>query len=106
MACKEEPSWSAHSERGSGGGRGERRWPRRACGGELSGASTADLELDAAHSWSKSLQRQSMTVSLDRDSFHSSVGMGFEPGSQVVLWNWSSNNVSVSCHLAGYGTAP
>lgn len=52
------------------------------------------------------VKRQNMAVSPNRDSFHSSVGMSFEPGSQVVLRNRSSNNVSVSYHLAGYWAAP
>jgi hypothetical protein len=40
------------------------------------------------------------------DRFHSSVGLSFAPGSQVVLRNRSSFSVSLGYHLAGYWVAP
>jgi hypothetical protein len=48
LACNEKPSMSAHSDPGSGAGRGERRWPRRAMGREDSGASATPPWIDAA----------------------------------------------------------
>jgi hypothetical protein len=42
----------------------------------------------------------------DQDRFHSSVGLSFAPGSQVVLRNRGTFNVGVSYHLAGYWVAP
>lgn len=40
------------------------------------------------------------------DRFHSSVGLSFAPGSQVVLRNRNNSNVGMSFHLAGYWVAP
>jgi hypothetical protein len=40
------------------------------------------------------------------DRFHSSVGLSFAPGSQVVLRNRGLANTSMSYHLAGYWVAP
>ncbi|MCY3001178.1 MAG: hypothetical protein NTV21_05185 [Planctomycetota bacterium] len=37
------------------------------------------------------VKRQNMAVSPNRDSFHSSVGLSFAPGNQVVLRNRSNN---------------
>ena len=41
-----------------------------------------------------------------QDRFHSSVGLSFAPGSQVVLRNRGTFNVGVSYHLSGYWVAP
>ncbi|MCY3002844.1 MAG: hypothetical protein NTV21_13665 [Planctomycetota bacterium] len=52
------------------------------------------------------VKRQNMPVSPGRDSFHSSVGLSFAPGSQVMIRNRNSNNVSVNYHLGSYWAAP
>ncbi|MBL8802947.1 MAG: hypothetical protein JNN27_13170 [Planctomycetes bacterium] len=40
------------------------------------------------------------------DSFHSSVGLSFAPGSQVVLRSRTTNSTSARYHFAGYWVAP
>jgi hypothetical protein len=52
------------------------------------------------------VKRQSMGDSSSRHSFHSSVGLSFAPGSQVVLQSRTTNNTSARYHLAGYWVAP
>jgi hypothetical protein len=55
------------------------------------------------------VKRHEMTddvANLTSDRFHSSVGLSFAPGSQVVLRNRNNSNVVMSFHLAGYWVAP
>ena len=52
------------------------------------------------------VKRQSMGDSSSRHSFHSSVGLSFAPGSQVVLRSRTTNNTSARHHFAGYWVAP
>lgn len=52
------------------------------------------------------VKRQSLGDSSSRHSFHSSVGLSFAPGSQVVLRSRTTNNTSARYHFAGYWVAP
>jgi hypothetical protein len=53
------------------------------------------------------VKRQAMLDSSYMDRFHSSVGICFAPGSQVVLRNRDTFNAySMTYHLAGYWAAP